>query len=319
MTKQAWHIARKRGIGASEIGAVMGIDKYKTALDIYLDKIDPEIKELPDNENMRRGREKEPLVVQRFAARHPEWIIHEPEGGSEYNILFSSERPYCFATPDRMITALQLSPKGALEEVNCVLECKHTRRQDAFKWRKGDIPAEYFSQVQWQLYCTGLQTAFFAWIYESPTTGEENYYEIRVERDDDFIAIMTESADNFWLNHVEPKVLPEGAPVIIEATTQAHDWWAELDSLQIERKFIEEREKELKSLLQEYMKDSTVLAVDGRPIATWKRAKPTEKVDKALLKSDYPEAYGAAVYLEQGSRRFCLVREKAKEVEVGDE
>lgn len=55
----------KKGIGGSDAGAVCGLNPYRTAIQVYQDKISEEIEEL-DNEAMRQGREFEDYVAKRF-------------------------------------------------------------------------------------------------------------------------------------------------------------------------------------------------------------------------------------------------------------
>ena len=61
-----WLKYRKRGIGGSDAGAVCGLNPYRTAMQVYYDKISDDIEE-NDNEAMRQGRELEEYVAKRFA------------------------------------------------------------------------------------------------------------------------------------------------------------------------------------------------------------------------------------------------------------
>ena len=49
MNRQEWLKERKNYLGCSDIGAICGINKYKTALDVYMDKTSDEIKEVNNN------------------------------------------------------------------------------------------------------------------------------------------------------------------------------------------------------------------------------------------------------------------------------
>ena len=37
--RESWLRERRRGIGGSDIGAILGLNKYRSPLDVYLDKI----------------------------------------------------------------------------------------------------------------------------------------------------------------------------------------------------------------------------------------------------------------------------------------
>ena len=43
MSNQDWLAFRKQGFGASEIGAILGLSEYKSALEVFYDKIEPTI------------------------------------------------------------------------------------------------------------------------------------------------------------------------------------------------------------------------------------------------------------------------------------
>ena len=56
MEKQEWLNYRKQGIGGSDAGAVCGLNPYKTAMEVYQDKVSSETEDF-DNEAMRQGRD----------------------------------------------------------------------------------------------------------------------------------------------------------------------------------------------------------------------------------------------------------------------
>ena len=65
LDKKEWLQYRKQGIGGSDAGAVCGLNPYRTAMQVYQDKISKETEEI-DNEAMRQGREFEDYVARRF-------------------------------------------------------------------------------------------------------------------------------------------------------------------------------------------------------------------------------------------------------------
>lgn len=65
LDKKEWLKYRKQGIGGSDAGAVCGLNPYRTAMQVYQDKVSEEIEEI-DNEAMRQGREFEDYVARRF-------------------------------------------------------------------------------------------------------------------------------------------------------------------------------------------------------------------------------------------------------------
>ena len=65
MTHEEWLERRHESIGASESGAILGINPYKSAVDVYLEKVN-RMNSLEDNFNMWLGRALEPVIKRRF-------------------------------------------------------------------------------------------------------------------------------------------------------------------------------------------------------------------------------------------------------------
>ena len=65
MTEDVWLSYRKKGIGGSDAGAVCGLNPYRSAMAVYLDKTTEEVEKV-DSEAMRQGREFEDYVARRF-------------------------------------------------------------------------------------------------------------------------------------------------------------------------------------------------------------------------------------------------------------
>lgn len=78
-TREEWLAWRKSNINASEIGALMGIDKKRSPLQVYYDKKGQDFFE--GNEMTEGGLDLEPGAINAVARRHPDWRI---ETGSHY-------------------------------------------------------------------------------------------------------------------------------------------------------------------------------------------------------------------------------------------
>ena len=64
VSQEDWHKLRSKGIGGSDIGAILGVNKYRSLVDVYLDKI--EGKKVEDNNAMFWGRILEPIIRAEF-------------------------------------------------------------------------------------------------------------------------------------------------------------------------------------------------------------------------------------------------------------
>ena len=66
LSKEDWLRYRKCGITGTDAGAILGLNPYRSAFQVYHDKISDTIENI-DNEAMRQGRDLEDYVAQRFS------------------------------------------------------------------------------------------------------------------------------------------------------------------------------------------------------------------------------------------------------------
>lgn len=156
-THEEWLEARRAGVSASEVAALMGLSPYESPLSLYHRKVG-DLGEQPDTDAMSLGRYLESWVAGWFADRHPE--LHMEPGG-----LFASvDRPWQMATPDRLLyddvcrcdaatdPEIVCTCLPAFEEPVSALECKTDASYDG--WGddgSDDIPAHYRAQTLWQM------------------------------------------------------------------------------------------------------------------------------------------------------------------------
>jgi predicted phage-related endonuclease len=76
--RDSWLLMRQRDLTASDIGALLGINRYKTPLQVYAEKageVSPQSKDTPA---MKRGRYFELAVLEEFQDHHPELMVVRP-------------------------------------------------------------------------------------------------------------------------------------------------------------------------------------------------------------------------------------------------
>lgn len=188
---------RSQGIGASEVAAVLGLDPYRTALDVWLDKRGNTPAKEP-SDAIVMGHLLEPVVAQRYQLEHPDVTLTE-------GTTVVGPESYFLATPDR------IAERG---QSRWLLEIKTRSVYGLSRWGAegtDQIPPEIMCQVLWQQMVTGLQTdAEVAVLF-----GNHNFAVYRVGYDAEVVATMQEKARQFWLNNVlggaEPEVAGESA------------------------------------------------------------------------------------------------------------
>ena len=185
MEKQEWLNYRKQGIGGSDAGAVCGLNPYKTAMEVYQDKVSLETEEF-DNEAMRQGRDFEDYVARRFTEVTGKKVRRA-------NAMFCHETyPFMRADVDRMVVGEKAG-----------LECKTASPFLADKWQDGQVPIHYY--IQCLHYMTVCDVD--AWYIAVLIFGREfKYY--RMERDEEMIADLIRIEQDFWQNHVLKGQMP---------------------------------------------------------------------------------------------------------------
>lgn len=167
--RQRWLDERRKGIGSSDIAAIIGLSPYESPFSLWHRKFGT-LGDQPDNDSMRWGRRIEDAIAQEYAYLHPD--VHVTLAGMWRNL----ERPWQMCTPDRFIYFDQpeLMP----------LEIKTDGWYDGWG-RDGtdEIPVHYRAQVLWQLDTLGLEKAVVAVLIGGRTYRE---YEIHYDEQDVF-------------------------------------------------------------------------------------------------------------------------------------
>lgn len=123
------------------------------------------------------------------------WI--EDKLGMEFPaaVVESVEYPWAMASLD-----------GINHEHRLILELKCGGKALHEKVVSGKIPEHYLSQVQWQLLCTGYESAIFV-----SFMGLDGHY-IRIKRDQEYIDHLVKVASTFWNKQVLAFEAPEPGP-----------------------------------------------------------------------------------------------------------
>lgn len=184
--EQAWLEHRTKGVGGSDMSAILGISHYATPLDIWLSKTGRNVPEKKDSWAIRKGNSLEKDLRQWFKDTHPDMECYDGTNLS----LTSRHYPHMLASLDGYLYDPATESFG-------VLECKTANSYRAADWRDDDgnpcIPDYYLVQVQHYLAVTGWQ-----WGYVIADTSGVEPLIIRFERDEEDIAAIVNAATNFW-------------------------------------------------------------------------------------------------------------------------
>lgn len=284
LTHEEWLLERRKGIGGSDVAAIMGVSPWKSAATIYLEKIGELHLEYNDNERMRIGRDLEEYVAQRFVEATGKKVRRNN------HMLYHDDYPFILADIDREIVG-----------ENSILECKTTGSYSKSQWENG-APIYYELQCQHYMLVTGAERCYIACLI-----GNEAFVYHIIERDNEAMSALLEIEKDFWQTYVEGgqlpppdgsddysevlrKMYPGGNDESVELSSRASNNIARLDVLNEE---IKERKAEadlLKQEIQLEMKDAEIAyGIDGRKV-TYKSGERTS-LDTKKLKSERPEIY----------------------------
>ncbi len=146
-TRQEFHARRAKGIGGSDVGAIMGVDRYKDAEELWLEKTGQKVTHLDDvmSPDQQRGVVFEKIALELYAEQSGCGII--PGSRGEHRSY-----PWMLYTTDATII-----DNG--EEVIAEVKCPSLGMFSRIK-REG-LSASWILQMQHYLCCTGAPTGRF--------------------------------------------------------------------------------------------------------------------------------------------------------------
>ena len=301
-TREEWLANRSMGIGGSDAGTVLGLNKYKSAYTLWAEKTG--ILEAPDidNEAMRVGRDLEDYVAKRFTEETGKKVRRS---GFSYQ---SIEHPFMLANVDRLIVS---------EDAG--LECKTASAMTKVKYEDGNIPESYYAQCMHYMAVTGLSKWYIAVLVMG-----KGFYWYEVNRNEEEIKVLIEQEKEFW-NLVQTKEEPgidgsESTTKTIAALYNSEcDVESDRDCTAVESELeiianLDDQIKELKDKKDEYqnkvkkfMEDSAFGHSPNFKIS-FKAQNGRTSVDSKKLKKDYPEIYEECKKVSAPTRPFKLER-----------
>lgn len=186
----AWLAARRRGIGASEIPAIMGLDRYKSGLDIWLEKRGM-AEGHTDSPQARVGRFAEPMIASMYAAQTGSLI-------SEVAKAAHPELPILSASADRMVLDAQRTPLHLLEIKN-----RGGLPQGWGEEGTDLVPEAVAIQVHVQLACYAMERADVAALL-----GGNDFRVYTLHRDAAIEAAVLEFTRTWWQRHMVEGIEP---------------------------------------------------------------------------------------------------------------
>ena len=294
-----WLEYRKQGVGGSDASVVCGINRYKSPVELWMDKTG-QIPPQEAGEAAYWGTQLEPFVRAEFTKRTG------IEVSQFKNLLQSEEYPFMLANLDGIC---EVPDYGT-----CIFEAKTASAYKAGEW-EDTIPDEYMCQIQHYMAVTGYAGAYIAVLI-----GGNTFRWKFVERDEELISMLIELETDFW-NHVQDCTPPplDGSDASAKflaqrfpsSTPKSHitlpdtaaDLLSEYDEACAQLEIVTEKKQKAENLLKEMMGENEI-GTAGDRIVTWKSV-AQERLDSKTLKAEHPTLYKK--YANKSSyRRFTI-------------
>ncbi|HDY90101.1 MAG TPA: hypothetical protein ENH82_18535 [bacterium] len=191
---------RRKHIGSSDISAIMGVNPFMNAYEVYLSKIH-EMDDYVPSESAEIGNYLEDDIVEWVAKKYKVNCITEPN-----HLWFNSkEHPLFACNIDAFINHDNRFDVSAIE-------VKYTSLIDEWGTGEETIPDHFMLQVQHQMLCTGFDYIIVGvWIAYYGI--ERRHYVIK--RNQKMIDRIVSYGEWWWNTHVIPKVPPKDSPLPI--------------------------------------------------------------------------------------------------------
>lgn len=297
MTHEEWLATRQRGIGSSDVAAILGLNKFRTPLDVWKEKITDDVPKQAETKYTKFGKRWEDEVADLFVEEKGLKVLRDNK------IRVHPGHPFMICNLDRVIL-----PKNG--EGRGVLEAKTTTAMRYPNWRE-EIPPEFFVQVQHQLYVTGWSWGWLAILLRDSL--DTVYWPI--ERDDEYVEDQNKQLFAFWdkvVNKVPPDPVLQDVEamisraVTVEADNQEAAWVQELQELRKTEHEAHEAADVIVEQLKLKMGTAEALAFKGQVLVTYKTAKSSTVFDSKRFQAEQPTVAEKYMIERPGARRFYL-------------
>lgn len=289
--EEQWHFRRRLGLGGSEAGTVLGLNKYQTPWDLWAIKTGrAAAPDLSGNMAVKMGHKLEQTVAELYC----EVTGYTVRRSNVHHI--HKDKPWLVGNLDRVIVG---EKRG--------LECKTA---SGFAAKKGgfgkgnvydqdgalviecdEVPDTYLIQVQHYMAVTGLPVFDLAVLIDG-----RDFRVFTIHRNDDLIAELEDQLTTFWFDNVIADIAPEGEAIqevepvsgsSVEASGEIAALLSERCEIAEAMDELEHSKKAIDEKVKSFMGEAEILTCHGAKLATWK-ASETTRFDSTAFKKAEP-------------------------------
>ena len=293
--REEWLQQRKAGLGGSDIGAILGLSKFRTPVDVWMEKTGRTAGQ-DETLQMRFGSYAEDFVAHEYSAKTGRAV-------QRFTTMLHHSTAPILGNVDRLVIPEGQKRAAHQREIRTDrgLECKTvsafaTYNDDEWGPEGTDqVPASYLVQCATYMALTGCQFWDLAALF-----GNQEVRIYNLNRDQDLEEEVIARADEWWTKHVIADVAPEPIclsdvkalyPRVNEAVVEADETilhWAKVAE-DAAKKACEYQSvaDSAKTHLLSFMGDASVLKLDGNRIL---RRKLIQKKEYVVAASSYVDA-----------------------------
>lgn len=276
--RQEWLAERRKGIGGSDVAAILGLSPWATPLTVWLEKTGRSPGK-PETEAMRIGTELEDFVARRYSQEMGRVV-------QRFNRML--HKGCLLGNLDRLVVPEGQKVASHMGEIrtDTFLECKTT----SIDWKDG-VPLYYLTQIQHYMGLDEhLKHADVAVLF----LNHKRFETYRVERDDIIIKAMQARLAAWWDEHIvggkmPPPTCEDDNRIIYGISCPGKKIVADADikrkleqykEAKAAEKAAKEQVETLKTDICAFMKDAETLTDENNnTLATWKNNRDKRKTD----------------------------------------
>jgi putative phage-type endonuclease len=263
-----WLAARRRGLGASDVAAILGFSQYTSPWQVWAEKLD--VRRPPDQPSASAdlGNDLEMWLLDRATV-----LLGQPVTNTAAQLYAHPEHPWRMCSPD-----------GVTADGTVGVEAKTAGLASGYGppkgWDDGGIPLGYEFQCRWLCHVMGWQVVELVALVANMGVVRRT-----VTRDLSVEADLIGQVDDWWTKHIIGRVEPplgaadnsvmaemypstSGDVVDLDGTDAVEHWLAYRDAHQRE-KAAKEDKGAAGAALKQLLGDAWGGRLDGRLLVTW--------------------------------------------------
>lgn len=266
---ESFACSRSRGLGGSDIPAILGLSNWRKPIDVWEAKVRPEAVPELDKECLWFGTALEPIIRERFRMKFNLQVINPADLGLWFpkstrfrdSTIVVGREPWMLGSADGWIPSLASG-----------LEVKNVGRKDKEEWGEfgsDSIPAMYVAQTHWYIDIYDAKAWQVAPLFSGNTLG--NYL---VRLDERLRMDIYEAARDFWFSYVVKEIEPpidesesygkylarkfslNSGAIIKSPSPEIVEWTLKMKEADEEAKAAEDRKREANNHLRALLGDA---------------------------------------------------------------